>query len=189
MTNVEINAMMMKFALILFAVIGATIATPFLQLGDDDVLGDIDVDISVRGENKTLTYKTPNGNVLDVTHVLKGETINDVEGSLTCTERVAMTDEELSPWLAGICRGKAVSPEFVENMPAGQLAGAAVKVHAVESNVHGLFKGSCAEVWMSRTYCLSGTALIQYKVPNLTIRIFIAVFCSFGICSVLILLN
>ncbi|XP_052765229.1 uncharacterized protein LOC128206664 [Mya arenaria] len=131
MTNVEINAMMMKFALILFAVIGATIATPFLQLGDDDVLGDIDVDISVRGENKTLTYKTPNGNVLDVTHVLKGEgvivnipgenevcnvrqlqqTINDVEGSLTCTERVAMTDEELSPWLAGICRGKAVFAE------------------------------------------------------------------------------
>ncbi|XP_052761330.1 uncharacterized protein LOC128204040 [Mya arenaria] len=123
--------MMMKIALVLFAVVAAAIATPFLQLGDDDVLGDVDVDISVRGGQKTLTYTAPNGNVIDVTHVLKREgiivnipgkqdvcnvkqlqqTINGVEESLTCTERVAMTDEELSPRLAEICRGKAVFAE------------------------------------------------------------------------------
>ncbi|XP_052765332.1 uncharacterized protein LOC128206725 [Mya arenaria] len=123
--------MMIKVALILFAVVVVATATPFLQLGDDDVLGDVDVEISVRGGHKTLTYKTPNGNVIDVTHVLKSEdvivnipgqnevcnvrqlqqTINDVEGSLTCTERIAMTDEELSPKLAEICRGKAVFAE------------------------------------------------------------------------------
>ncbi|XP_052815515.1 uncharacterized protein LOC128242414 [Mya arenaria] len=120
--------MMMKITLILFAVVVAATATPFLQLSDDDGMGDVDVEISVRGGQKTLTYKTPNGNVLDVTHVLKNEgvivnipgenevcnvrqlhqTINDVEESLTCSERVAMTDKELSPRLAEICRGKAV---------------------------------------------------------------------------------
>ncbi|WAR17055.1 hypothetical protein MAR_031649 [Mya arenaria] len=184
------NAMMIKVALILFAVVVVATATPFLQLGDDDVLGDVDVEISVRGGHKTLTYKTPNGNVIDVTHVLKSEdvivnipgqnevcnvrqlqqTINDVEGSLTCTERIAMTDEELSPKLAEICRGKAVfaekyapcklvspeqvspkqvSPEFVEIMSANQFAGCVLQVYAVKSAVQG--RAACVEVWESLT--------------------------------------
>ncbi|WAR17056.1 hypothetical protein MAR_031650 [Mya arenaria] len=155
--------MMMKIALVLFAVVAAAIATPFLQLGDDDVLGDVDVDISVRGGQKTLTYTAPNGNVIDVTHVLKREgiivnipgkqdvcnvkqlqqTINGVEESLTCTERVAMTDEELSPRLAEICRGKAANSEFAERPVASSLAGPVVGGYAVESNV--LFKAGSWE--------------------------------------------
>ncbi|WAR12862.1 hypothetical protein MAR_027042 [Mya arenaria] len=140
--------MMMKITLILFAVVVAATATPFLKLGDDERMGDVDVEISVRGGYKTLTYKTPSGNVIDVIHVLKSETINDVEESLTCSERVAMTDEELSPRLAEICRGKAVSPEqvspeFVEILPACDFAGSVLtKVYAVESAVYGLIKGS-----------------------------------------------
>ncbi|XP_052764080.1 uncharacterized protein LOC128206002 [Mya arenaria] len=126
--------MMMKVALILSAVVVAATATPFLQLGDDDTLGDVDVEISVRGGQKTLTYRTPTGNVLDVTHVLKSDGVivnipgdqevcnvrplqktsddeDEDEDRSTCKEREPMTDEDVPPRIAEICRGKAVFAE------------------------------------------------------------------------------
>ncbi|WAR17104.1 hypothetical protein MAR_031698 [Mya arenaria] len=151
-----------QVALILSAVVVAATATPFLQLGDDDTLGDVDVEISVRGGQKTLTYRTPTGNVLDVTHGVivnipgDQETSDDEdedEDRSTCKEREPMTDEDVPPRIAEICRGKAVSPELVEALAAGQLAAAVMEAYAVESNVHGLSKGSCAQVLESLTYC------------------------------------
>ncbi|WAR17079.1 hypothetical protein MAR_031673 [Mya arenaria] len=166
--DTAVKTMMMKVALILSAVVVAATATPFLQLGDDETLGDVDVEISVRGGQKTLTYRTPTGNVLDVTHVLKSEGVivnipgdqetsddeDEDEDRSTCKEREPMTDEAVPPRITEICRGKAVSPELVEALAAGQLAAAVMEAYAVESNVHGLSKGSCAQVLESLTYCL-----------------------------------